>query len=201
MKQFIITAFLSAAFMFTAPAAFGQEGENDNSGVYIGVAGGQFYDDPPPAPAGYEYTGDDNAGTFRLYGGYRTAESALPGDSLAIELSSNVIADLKLDCSVIPGGGEQTVEQGSISLVSLYHFHIGERFSVFPKLGVAYAEIDGGDGPCVTYSDDSALAPVFGGGMEFRISDNLAFRADIDKGTSGLDDEKFVWTAGLLLYF
>lgn len=198
MKQTIIAALMSAALLFTAPAAFGQEEEeekktNDLSGGYIGIAGGLFDEDSPPAAPGFEYTEGDDAGVFRLYGGYRW------GSGGALEASLNGIADLKLDCSA-SGGGQQTIERGSFSVAGLYHFRLG-KLSLFPKLGMAYATVDSGNDSCVTYSDDSALSVVYGGGVEFRATDSVALRADIDKGTSGLDDENFAWSAGLSFYF
>ena len=195
MKQSIITSMLGAALAF-APAVFAQDAENKLAGGYIGIAGGQFHEDSPPAPPGYRYSDDDNAGAFRFYGGYRWENGG------ALEASLNGVGDLKLDCSAFTGaGGQQTVERASFSVVGLYHLQLGGRFSVFPKLGLAYAEVDSGNNACVTYSDDSAVSVVFGAGAEFRIVENIAFRADIDKGTSGLDDEKFAWTAGLSFYF
>lgn len=196
MKQTIIAALMSAALLFAAPAAFAQEEEkkeNNLSGGYIGIAGGLFDEDSPPAAPGYEYTGGDDAGVFRLYGGYLWEHGA------ALEASLNGIADLKLDCSA-SGGGQQTIERGSFSVAGLYHFRFG-RLSFFPKLGMAYAEVDSGNDSCVTYSDDSTFSVVYGGGVEFRATDSVALRADIDKGTSGLDDENFAWSAGLSFYF
>ena len=196
ITQTVITA-LFGALMLASPA-FGQESgqeKTDLSGGYIGIAGGLFYEDSPPAAPGYTYGDDgDDAGAFRLYGGYRWETGA------AAEISLNGIADLKLDCSV-SGGGQQTVERGSVSAVGLYHLPLGEKFSVFPKLGLAYAQVDSGNDACVVYSDDSTIAVVYGGGAEFRATENIAVRADIDKGTSGLDDEQFAWTIGLSFYF
>ena len=186
ITQTVITA-LFGALMLASPA-FGQESgqeKTDLSGGYIGIAGGLFYED---LPSGFE--SDDDAGAFRLYGGYRWKTGA------AAEISLNGIADLKLLC-----GTEQTVERGSVSAVGLYHLPLGEKFSVFPKLGLAYAQVDSGNDACVVYSDDSTIAVVYGGGAEFRATENIAVRADIDKGTSGLDDEQFAWTIGLSFYF
>ena len=191
IKQTVITALFGA--LISASPAFGQESgqesghkKTDLSGGYIGIAGGLFYED---LPSGFE--SDDDAGAFRLYGGYRWETGA------AAEISLNGIADLKLDCP----GGQQTVERGSVSAVGLYHLPLGEKFSVFPKFGLAYAQVDSGNDACVVYSDDSTIAVVYGGGAEFRATENIAVRADIDKGTSGLDDEQFAWTIGLSFYF
>ena len=210
MKQAIIAALIGGIVMLAAPAAFAQE-EKDLGGGYIGIAGGILYDDKPP-----NSRGDDKAGTYRLYGGYRAEGGG------ALELSLNGIADLKVTCTsvfYIPGAPdpfnplsppllipsvsfrEQTVERMSASLVGLYHFQFTENFSVFPKIGLAYAKVDGGNDFCVNYSDDDGTSFVYGGGAEFRFSENVAFRADIDKGTGGLDDEKFAWTAGFSFYF
>ena len=181
MKKTITAAILSAAFILT-PAAFGE----DLSGGYVGIAGGLIQED---APTGF--TADENAGLFRLYGGYRGEAGG------ALELSYHGFGDLEVSCS----GSTQTVERSAISLAALYHFQLGDKFSLFPKVGFAYAEVDDGNEACLAYSDDSATGILFGGGMEFRMVENLAFRADIEKGTSRLDDENFIWSAGLSIYF
>ena len=196
MKQAIIAAIASVALMFITPAAFGQEEGSDKSGVYIGFAGGFIHEDLPQGFGGY-----DRGGVFRGYGGYRWKNGG------ALEFSYNRFADLKVSCLLSIGGptgviaSGNTVERQSFSLNGLYHFPLGSRLSVFPKVGFAYARVDDGSGNCLQYSDDTATGFLFGGGAEFRILDNLAFRADIEKGTSRLDDEKFIWSAGFSFYF
>lgn len=190
MKQAIIAAFMSVALMFTAPAAFAQEGENDLSGGYVGFAGGIIDENTPLS---------DKATLFRMVGGYRME------NGVAVELSYNRYSDVRVhSCD-----DNNILERHSFTLNALYHVQFGSQFSVFPKIGFAYARFDDGlsygvfpDGICLFYVDDTSTEFLYGVGAEFRITDSIAFRADIDKGTSAFKgDENYTWTAGLSFYF
>ena len=195
MKQTIIAALMSAALLFAAPAAFAQEEEekeNNLSGGYIGIAGGVMDED-----AAEGFTLSDDAALFRILGGYRME------NGVAVELSYNQYSDVRVSsCS-----DNNLLERHSLALSALYHFQLGSQFSVFPKVGFAYAQVDDGlpDGfvgsGCLGYSDDSGTDFLYGAGAEFRVTDNVALRADIDKGASALDSENFAWSAGLSFYF
>ena len=93
------------------------------------------------------------------------------------------------------------MQRRSLSIAGLKHFQLGNKFSVFPKIGLAYARIDSGNDACVTYSDDSDVSLLYGIGGEFRILERFSVRADVDKGSSGLDDEKLTTTIGFSFHF
>lgn len=194
LGQSIVGAFIVGALMFVSPAVFAQGGAH-LSGGYIGIIGGSVDEDPPP---GYVPTGDSNAGTVRLYGGYRWP------NNIAVELSLNAIGDEKLTCSA----GTQTIERGSSSVSWLYHLHLNDTFSVFPKFGIAGISYDYGNRLCgIRYVDEDGTevsegaSLVVGVGAEFRVSDNLGIRVDIDKGTLGIEEENYSVGAGLSVYF
>lgn len=198
MKQAIIAALMSVALMFTTPAAFAQEEENDLSGGYVGFAGGiidennllRLVDENAPL--------SDKATLFRMVGGYRTE------NGVAVELSYNRYSDVRVhSCD-----DNNILERHSFTLNALYHVQFGSKFSVFPKIGFAYARFGDGlsygvfpGGTCIFYVVDTSTEFLYGVGAEFRITDSIAFRADIDKGASALEGENYTWTAGLSFYF
>ena len=200
LSRIFVVAFISSTLTLISPVAFAQDGASSIKG-YIGVVGGRFDEELPSGYMNPEGGGteSDSAGVGRFYLGFRHEQGT------AWELSFNRIGDLVLECPS-SAGGKQTIERNSISLTSLYHIG-GEGFTIFPKIGLAYATVDSGDGRCVRYStegsesDDSTLSLVYGIGAELLIEDVLGIRAEFDKGTSGLNDENYAWAVGLSVYF
>ena len=206
LGQAAIAALVSAVLVLFSPSV---QAQSVSDGVlYIGGIGGTFDAERPPLRSGLMWTNEeaDSAGIGRFYIGYREGANA-------VEFSVNTIGDYTIDCSGTSleragGDGIQTAERGSTSVNWLYHLG-SEQLSIFPKLGLAYAEADEGDGDCSYYysldeeegTKFSGFSAVYGIGMELRFGTNIAIRAEIDTGTSKLEAENYSVGAGLSVYF
>ena len=186
ISQNSLAALLIGALALVSPIAFAQEEEDDFMG-YVGVSAGLFDEDLPG-----DFTSDESAGVGRLYIGVRYKNGT------AFEVALNRFGDLVLT----EGDRTQTIERSALSFnVIGRHLRLHDRFGIFWKVGLGLAQVDAGNEAHVGYSDDSTYTASYGLGAEWRITDDFAFRAEIDEGTSGLSAENYAWSIGMVNFF
>ena len=157
MKALVAVAALGAA------SAFAQTSGIQGSGLYIGGSVG-----------GSHWKGDDLNGTAndksdtggKIYGGYNVDQN------WGVEAGYTDFGKENVGAGNVKGSGTYVAGK--------YNFPLGERFSGYGKLGVAYNErkYDNGAGTHVNNYDTGLYGGV---GVEYKLNEKLALNAEYER--------------------
>jgi OOP family OmpA-OmpF porin len=160
MRYSFVTAGLLVIGLSSAPGAHAEE----RTGIYVGTSIGEATNEVE------EFKGSDTA--FKLYGGYAF------NDYFGVEVAY-VDAGTQSD-----NVGPLHIENESSGIIAsaLVHLPIGERFSLFGKLGYAFydAASKARLGDRVVSESESDEDLTYGVGLELAVAGGLGLRAEYE---------------------
>lgn len=139
-KKWLVAMLGSAALVFSAGALAQQQGPTP--GFYVGADVGTFDSDA---------VNDDDT-TIKILGGY--------------QVNRNIAAELAYGMLYDKGGVEITAWE----LSGIYSFPLGNKFSVFGRLGFAMWDAEGGG------ASDDGTDLLFGAGVQYDFTPKLGIR-------------------------
>lgn len=157
MKHATLTTSLLAAAL--GLAAFGaQAADGNRTGFYAGAGVGQSFVDQ----AAY----DDEDTAFSLFGGYQFHRN------LALEAGYTDFG------TVEPATGGVALEADSLALTAVGILPVTDRFSAYAKAGLQRWNLDSAIPGLTGSLDDSGTDTLYGAGLQYRFSDNVALRGE-----------------------
>lgn len=127
---------------------------------------------------------DDKDTAFRIYGGYRVREN------FAVEIAYVNFGEFTSNSTIVSGGSGVVVGEWSgysLNAAALGMLPVADNLSLFGKVGLGYWNLDfdltaSGPGGTLSASEsDSGIAPLFGVGAVFDITQNLSIRAEWER--------------------
>ena len=161
--------------------------------------------------AGYGQTGvsslGDSATAWKLYTGYQASRY------LGFEGAYANLGQYSLNTSVsapAAGTGTGTWQANNVwSLAAVGYLPLGENFSAFGKLGLAYSNVNftyAGPATAISAGKNSS-SPLYGLGLKYDLGSNMALRGEFeryqnvgDSSTTGQTSVN-VWTLGIQYKF
>ena len=160
MQKQIAAGLASVAFALVAPVAHAQPGS------YLGIAGGQSKFDTDCSSL---FSCDKKDTAWKLYGGSKI------NDVFGVELGYTDFGKIRAS------GGDTKAWAANASLLA--GLPIGERFSVFGKLGGVYGRTDVNASPSTLFDTGhkSGWGATYGVGAAVGVTQNLQVRVDYDR--------------------
>ncbi len=124
---------------------------------------------------------------WRLQGGYRFNEY------LAAEAGYIDFGKAKYSASYAGGAASGSLKAGGVDLAALVSMPLNDRFSVFGKAGVVFADVKSSlsaGAPASLASGDTSknvVRPLLGLGADYKLSEKVDLRTEFDR-VSGLGD-------------